>query len=132
VIDLLREDVLPLAEAAKWLPPRRRGKRPHRTTLDRWAKVGYRGVFLEVVKVGDTTCTSAQALQRFVSNLTAGIPSQTQSSENCDRQMTEDAIERELDRRGVPLDSATDAGSEALRPGSSSNNPRRMAGRGGK
>jgi len=102
MIDLLSEDVLTLANAAKLLPPRRRGERPHPSTLARWAKSGCRGVFLEVLRIGDTTCTSTQALQRFAANLTAGIRGQeAPSSMDFGRTMNDEAIERELDRRGV-------------------------------
>ena len=58
MIDLQNEQVLSLKNAAKLLPARRRGKRPHSTTLARWAKYGFRGTRLEVICIGDVTCTS--------------------------------------------------------------------------
>ena len=69
MIELSREDLLVLADAAALLP-RRRGKKVHIATLYRWAKAGVRGVRLEVLAVGGVTYTSRQALQRFAERLT--------------------------------------------------------------
>jgi hypothetical protein len=80
MIDLSKEQVLTMAEAAKlkFLPRRRRGKKPHSATLYRWADSGFRGVRLEVIRIGNTICTSVEALQRFFDRLTAvksaGVP----------------------------------------------------------
>lgn len=68
-IDLQSEDVLSLTQAAKTLPRRRRGKKPHVATLYRWAANGLRGVRLETLQVGGTMCTSMEALQRFFDRL---------------------------------------------------------------
>jgi len=74
-IDVFDETVITLSEAAKRLPRIRAGKRPHPATLYRWISAGrksHRGtiVHLESVKVGGTTCTSLEALQRFFDRLT--------------------------------------------------------------
>lgn len=69
-IDITSENVVTLTEAAKLLPPRRRGKRPNLATMYRWTKSGCRGVVLESVQVGGTRCTSREALSRFVERLT--------------------------------------------------------------
>jgi hypothetical protein len=63
------ETVLTLTEAAKMLPRRRGGKRPHVSTLYRWGSRGLRGIVLETIQIGGTTCTSFEALQRFFSHL---------------------------------------------------------------
>ena len=68
-IDVFEEEVLTLAEAAKVLPRRRRGRKVHTATLYRWASSGIRGVKLETVQVGGTRCTSKEALQRFFDEL---------------------------------------------------------------
>jgi hypothetical protein len=65
VIDSSCEALVSLAEAAALLPRRRRGRKPHVSTLYRWASTGVRGVVLETLQVGGTRCTSAEALQRF-------------------------------------------------------------------
>ena len=64
------ESLIPLSQAAEFCPPRRKGKRPHRTTLVRWARDGLRGERLEVTMVGATLCTSRGALERFFERLT--------------------------------------------------------------
>lgn len=74
MIDLKEEFVLSLVEAAKKLPRRRAGKKPHVATLYRWASHGLKGIRLETIQVGGTMCTSLEALQRFFERL-AGPPS---------------------------------------------------------
>jgi len=70
MIDLQKEDVMPLAKAARTLPAVRGDRPPHQGTLYRWAKVGLKAksgkcVTLETVWVGGTTMTSREALARF-------------------------------------------------------------------
>ncbi len=68
-IDITKESLISLTEATKHLPRRRRGKRPHVSTLHRWASRGCKGEYLEVVQVGGTRCTSIPALARFFDRL---------------------------------------------------------------
>ncbi|MHB1426000.1 MAG: DUF1580 domain-containing protein [Gemmataceae bacterium] len=68
-IETKLEELLSLADAARLLPARRRGKRPHISCLYRWTTTGCRGVVLESVMVGGTRCTSREALARFISRL---------------------------------------------------------------
>ena len=74
MINTSKETLLSLADAADLLPRRRAGKRPHPSTLYRWASHGYRGVRLEVIRVGSTLCTSREALQRFFERITEADP----------------------------------------------------------
>lgn len=67
---LQNERVLTFAEAAKALP-RVNGKRPHTSTLWRWARKGCRGVYLEVRRFGGRYVTSIEALDRFGEQLAA-------------------------------------------------------------
>lgn len=71
-IDSNREKLISLTEAAKLLPKRRQGKRPHVTCLYRWTTHGCRGVVLESIQVGATRCTSMEALDRFFQSLSTG------------------------------------------------------------
>ena len=73
MIDIQSETVISLNEAAKHpsLPRRRRGKRPHVSTLYRWSTAGIKGIKLETLRVGATLCTSLEAVQRFAERLTA-------------------------------------------------------------
>jgi hypothetical protein len=66
MINLAIETVVTLTEATHHLPRRRRGKKPHPSTLYRWSRAG-----LETIRVGGTLCTSIQALQRYCEGLSA-------------------------------------------------------------
>jgi len=68
MIEISKESVLPLTEVAALLP-RRSGKKVHIATLYRWTVDGCRGVVLESIQVGSTRCSSREALQRFVNQL---------------------------------------------------------------
>lgn len=70
MINIENDKLMTLAEAARTLPRRRRGSRPHASTLYRWATRGLGGVRLEVIRVGGTLCTSQAALQSFFQELT--------------------------------------------------------------
>jgi hypothetical protein len=65
MIDPSKESLLPLCKAARLLPSSRSAKGQHVSTLHRWARKGVRGVRLEVIRLGGTTCTSHEALGRF-------------------------------------------------------------------
>jgi hypothetical protein len=99
-IDSRLEELISLADAARLLPARRRGKRPHISCLYRLTTVGCRGVILESAMVGGTRCTSRKALARFISRLTAlqgGRSSQSVAG-------TSDpgsGIEQQLDAEGI-------------------------------
>ena len=70
MIDITRENVISLTTAAKLLPARRGGRRPHVSCLYRWTVAGFRGIVLDSVQVGGTRCTSVEAIQRFCQGLT--------------------------------------------------------------
>lgn len=63
MIDLKRETVIPLTEALRQYVP----TRPYPSTGWKWVSTGVRGVKLEVVKIGGKTCTSREAVERFLS-----------------------------------------------------------------
>lgn len=71
MMNICTERVISLTEAAAMLPRRRRGRKPHPSTLYRWSVAGCRGVVLETCQVGGTRCTTVEALERFVAKLTA-------------------------------------------------------------
>lgn len=102
MIKLSSETVVALSDAAKLLPRRRRGKKPHRATLYRWASRGLRGTRLEVIRVGGTTCTSHEALQRFFDRLTAATANDTpvHSRTPVGQQRTDEQAEGELKSAG--------------------------------
>jgi len=68
-IDMSEETLIPVAEVPQKLPPRPSGKNVHVTSVYCWINHGVRGVKLESLKVGGTTYTSTEALQRFAERL---------------------------------------------------------------
>src|SRR5688572_21386443 len=66
-IDIKMEDLIRLADVPnlKCMPKGKGGKRLVLSTIHRWAIGTKGGVKLETLKVGGTTCTSVEALQRF-------------------------------------------------------------------
>lgn len=75
MLDVNSETIISLTDAAKLLPIRRRGKRPHVSCVYRWTTTGCKGVVLESVQVGGTRCTSREALARFIQRLTDPVES---------------------------------------------------------
>ena len=100
MIDLSSETVMTLGQATKHLPRRRQGKKPHTSTIYRWAMNGVQGVRLEVIRVGGTLCTSLEALQRFCERCTDPSSRQPSStSKSREREIKE--AQRELDAAGI-------------------------------
>ena len=101
----LADELITLREAAKLFPRRRRGKRPHFSTLWRWALRGVRGIKLEVISVGDTLCTTREALEAFARQVTAarGFSVCSPSAERSSRQRKREIAQAEhnLDRAGI-------------------------------
>ncbi len=98
MIDIQIEEVLSLTEAARRLPRRRKGKRPHPSTLFRWASNGLRGVRLETLRVGGTTYTTMEALQRFFEGLS---PDGDAPAPSPPRQPDDGDTDRQLDAIGL-------------------------------
>ena len=106
MIDIFsRETLLTLTEAAKLLPPRRRGKRPAFSTIWRWATSGVHGIVLDTIMVGGTRCTTASAIQNFCDALTAaadaGVAVSPPVKLSRQRQRDIEAAEARLARAGV-------------------------------
>jgi uncharacterized protein DUF1580 len=99
-IDTKIEGLISLAAAARLLPERRRGKRPHISCMYRWTTKGCRGVILESVMVGGTRCTSREALTRFISRLTNLQQSGPAPISTTARREHLDTIEQQLDTEG--------------------------------
>lgn len=75
MIDLDRQEYIPLRTAAKFVPSgRKRGSCVHISTLVRWAKSGVRGKRLHSCMIGGTRCTTRAALDRFLAELNDGEP----------------------------------------------------------
>jgi hypothetical protein len=74
MIDTTTETIVTFAAAARKLPALRNNRPVNPATLWRWSAVGCLGrdrqrVKLETVRIGGSTCTSIEALQRFFARL---------------------------------------------------------------
>ena len=65
MIDLSTEKLIRVQDVPRLLPPRHTGKPVHVSAIYRWIQRGVQGVRLEYIKIGGTTYTSEEALQRF-------------------------------------------------------------------
>jgi hypothetical protein len=99
----LTENLITLRQAADLLPRRRGGKRPHFSTLWRWALRGIRGIRLETISVGDTLCTTREALEEFIRRVTEARGISTTSASHMSRQRKREIAQAEhnLDRAGI-------------------------------
>jgi len=102
MIDPNSEQLISLAEAAKSLPRRRAGKRPHVSCLYRWTTSGCKGVVLESLQCGGTRVTSREALARFFQRLTHGDATDMPKARSvAQRQRAVEKAMRDLEREGV-------------------------------
>jgi hypothetical protein len=103
MIDFETEKLISLAEAAKLIPPARRGKKTHLSTVLRWILQGADGVRLEGVRLGGRWMTSRQALQRFADRLTPDLetPQRNPPRSPTQRQRASERAERELAKLGI-------------------------------
>jgi hypothetical protein len=108
VLDLTIETPLPLADACRLVPPARRGKRTHLSTLLRWILTGAKSptgelVKLEALRLGNRWVTTRGALQRFAEALTphtdgqAPIPPRTPTA----RRRASERAGKELEALGI-------------------------------
>ena len=109
MIDLTSEVLIPLADAAKLIPPGRNGKRTHLSTILRWILTGARGpdgarIRLEGVRLGARWMTTHGAIARFSEALTPLLgdsdPSPTPRAP-ARRRRTSERAAAELERLGV-------------------------------
>jgi hypothetical protein len=108
MFDTRIEKPIPLADACRLIPPARRGKRTHLTTLLRWILRGARSpsgeiVHLEAVRIGNRWMTSREALQRFAERLTLPLdaPAPSVPRTPARRKRASERAARELDQIGI-------------------------------
>ena len=77
MIDISNEHLISLREVPRHLPHRPTGHRVHISAVYRWMTRGISGIHLESVKIGGTTYTSKEALQRFADRLSSADRSKT-------------------------------------------------------
>jgi len=78
MLDLTAETLIPLADAAKIVPPARSGKITYFSTILRWVLRGAKApdgalVRLEALRVGGRWLTSREAIQRFALRLAPNL-----------------------------------------------------------
>lgn len=69
MIPIQGETLIPLRDVPRQLPAKSNAKRVHISACYRWVSTGVHGVVLESLKVGGTTYTSIEALERFAHKL---------------------------------------------------------------
>jgi len=126
--DLSKETIIPLCKAAKLLPSARCPHGVHVATLHRWIRRGVRGVRLERIRIGGTTCTTEQALGRFFAALSstadaANAPSTETRSERTQLVIETAGLLTPASRKGRPA-SATKRAQQTASP---SSNPQAVA-----
>lgn len=103
MIDLATEQLVAVRDIPRHLPRRPTGKRVHISACYRWLARGVRGVKLEAIRIGGTTYTSVEALQRFAERLNSATsrplsePTPSQA-----RRKAIDRAARELDAKLNP------------------------------
>lgn len=80
-LDLLKSDLIALADLPKYLPPTRSGKSIHIGSIYRWVTRGVQGRKLEVIRVGGRIYTSESAVRRFLVVCEEQAPDRSASSE---------------------------------------------------
>lgn len=75
------EQIVTFSEAAKALP-KVNGRRPHASTIWRWARKGISGIRLETLRLGGRFVTSLEALERFSITLAEIEPSGSRTAES--------------------------------------------------
>jgi len=98
MIDISTEHLIPIGEVPKHLPARHSGKHIHISAVYRWLLRGIRGAHLESIRIGGTSYTSTEALQRFADQLShACSPSTpTQNSSTTQRRSQIERATRQL------------------------------------
>jgi hypothetical protein len=105
MIDLAAEKLISLNEAARLIPPARKGRRCHPSTLHRWALRGVNGIQLEHYQTPRRIFTTREAVQRFLEALTpnpAGGGEQTKTPRSpAARAQAHRKAEQRLERVGI-------------------------------
>ena len=57
-----KEDLIPMSTAGKHVPP----KGVNRSTVERWTRIGVKGIKLETVRVGGRRYTTLGSIQKFL------------------------------------------------------------------
>jgi hypothetical protein len=96
---LCADELIPLSELPKHIPPSRNGKRRHKSSVYRYAKRGVRGIKLEVRQLPDGLYTTMLAWERFIGRLTAARCGSSVGTSPPPRTQTkrQSAVEKEIE-----------------------------------
>jgi hypothetical protein len=108
MVDITSESLISLTQAARVLPPGRRGRPVSLSCVLRWVSEGLPGpsgerVRLEAVRLGGRWLTSREALQRFSERLTPRADGEARPAPRGpeQRRRASDRAAAELERRGL-------------------------------
>ena len=106
MIDLRNETTISLTQAARLLPPGRRGRPVTLSCILRWVLDGVRlasgeRVRLEATRMGGRWLTSVEALQRFADRQTPGPRSEQGSRTLTQRRRAQERAHEALDKAGI-------------------------------
>lgn len=76
MIDATNENLVALRDVPRCLPVRPNGRRLHVSAVYRWTLRGIKGIVLESIRIGGTTYTSREAIQRFSERLAGPVRAQ--------------------------------------------------------
>lgn len=103
---LLDEELIELKQVTHRLPRRPNGRRVHIATIYRWVNGGVQGHRLEAMKIGGTTYTSLEAMERFVSSKnTNGLASSGEGQSLSARSQRKAAAKQARDLLGLNQES---------------------------
>jgi hypothetical protein len=97
MIGIEDENLIPIRDVPRQIPPRRSGRRVHVSAVYRWMSRGVRGVRLESIKIGGTTYTSTEAIQRFAERLSGQERQPSQGALTKSRRKRIDDAARQVD-----------------------------------
>lgn len=124
MIDVSREELIPIRLVPRRLPPRPSGRSVHVSAVYRWVQRGVRGVRLDAIRIGGTTYTSQEALQRFGTTAGASIPAPPPTTVARSAQ-----IDRATQRLGELLGKSQSSSAARGRKGSPDSHPHSTDGR---
>jgi len=112
MIDFVHEKLVPIRDVPRHLPRRPNGKRIHISACYRWMARGVKGVRLEAIRLGGTTYTSLEALQRFADRLATSAASPlTRPHQTITRKRQIDRAVRQLEKTLNPKADPPETGS---------------------
>lgn len=116
MIELAQEQLIPIRDVPRHVPARPNGKKVHISACYRWVSRGVKGVRLDAIRIGGTTYTSLEALQRFADQLSTPLtPGTADAKPPLAREKQIDRVARALEELLKPSRGQVDAGPASVR-----------------